>query len=101
MLDECEEALAPLRSMLAADGYLLRLESAATARDALTVVVEAGPDACAECLVPVDLFTDIVARRLIESGLEPSVTVVYPDQSDPAMLPRERQESNEVKETES
>ena len=86
MLDDCERALEPLRSMLAADGYVLHLESSFGRRDQLTVIVEAGPDACEECLVPVDLFTDIVTRRLTESGLQPSITVVYPDQSNETVL---------------
>ncbi len=79
MLDDCEKALERLQSMLAADGYLLRLESTSAFEDELIVIVRAGPDACEECLVSVELFTDIVTRQLTDSGLQPSITVVYPD----------------------
>ena len=81
MLDDCEKALEPLRSMLAADGYLLHLESTSAFEDELIVIVKAGPNACEECLVPVDLFTDIVTCQLTDNGLQPSITVMYPDPS--------------------
>ena len=43
MLDEYEMALEPLRRMLAADGYLLHLESRAALDDQLTLTVKRGP----------------------------------------------------------
>jgi hypothetical protein len=79
MLDDCEKALEPVRSMLAADGYQLRLESNGELDNQLTLTVRAGPDACHECLVPAELFTDIVTRHLAATGLHPSITVVYPE----------------------
>jgi hypothetical protein len=79
MLTDCEKALEPLRSMLAADGYLLRLETTVAAGDDLTLTVSAGPDACAECLVPVALFAEMVDRWLSDAGIHPSIIVVYPD----------------------
>jgi hypothetical protein len=78
MINEFEKALEPLRSMLAADGYLLHLEST-PAEDRLTLTVEPGSGACEECLVPVDLFTTIVTGHLADRGLHPELTVVYPD----------------------
>jgi hypothetical protein len=79
MLDDCQEALAPLRSALAADGYAMHLESNAPLDNELTLTVTAGPEACEECLVPAGLFTELVTRHLAASGLHPGVTVVYPD----------------------
>jgi hypothetical protein len=79
MLDDCQRALEPLQSTLAADGYVLRLESNASVANHLTLTVVAGPDACEECLVPAGLFTEIVTRHLAAAGLSPNITVVYPD----------------------
>ncbi len=45
-----QEAIASVASMLSADGYALKVERADT--EALVLNVEAGPEACAECLVP-------------------------------------------------
>jgi hypothetical protein len=78
MLDEYERALEPLDSMLAADGYLLRLESSPAVDNQLTLTVTAGSGACEECLVPAGLFIDVVRRHLAATGLHPSLTVVYP-----------------------
>jgi hypothetical protein len=79
MLDQYAKALQPLESTLAADGYLLRVESNPAVDNELILTVMAGPDACEECLVPAELFTDIVTRHLADTGLHPSITVVYPD----------------------
>jgi hypothetical protein len=79
MLDDCQKALEPLRSTLAADGYVLRLESNPAADNELTLTVMAGPDACEECLVPAELFTEIVRRHLAATGLHPHIIVNYPD----------------------
>jgi hypothetical protein len=100
ILGDCERALDPLRSMLAADGYLLHLESRSGSANELSITVKAGPDACEECLVPVELFTDIVTRHLADNGLRPSVTIVYPDQPRESSYPSDSQEWNAVKETE-
>jgi hypothetical protein len=68
-----------MRSTLAADGYLLRIESSSAVDNELTLTVTAGPDACEECLVPAELFTGIVTRHPAATGLHPTITVVYPD----------------------
>jgi len=44
------DALAPVRSMLAADGYEVELSE--EGEDLLVVQIKAGPNACADCLVP-------------------------------------------------
>jgi hypothetical protein len=78
-LDEITEVLRPLADGLASDGYLL---FATTEGRRLTVRVEAGPEACAECLVPKTLFDQIVLTKLrsvvgelVDAGL---VDISYP-----------------------
>jgi hypothetical protein len=61
--DEVGSMLVPIRDMLRADGY----EMAVSMQDgAVAVSVIATETACAECLVPNDLMTDIVRDTLIE-----------------------------------
>jgi hypothetical protein len=70
-------ALEPLTTALAADGY--ELVVTVTGPGAARLVVAAGEDACAECLVPQQLFVDIARRRLEEAlGGTWAVEVVYP-----------------------
>jgi hypothetical protein len=70
-------ALEPLAEALLADGYELRATQ--TADRAARVEVVPTPDACADCLVPQDVFTAIISTRLTEV-LHGSwqVEVVYP-----------------------
>lgn len=81
MADGYEAALESLGSSLASDGYMLAIRQPSEATDGVTITVTAGPDACEECLVPMPIFTAILADRLTESGLSSPVTVVYPDGS--------------------
>jgi len=71
------DALEPLADALAADGYELRATE--TGARAARVEVIATPDACADCLVPQDVFGAIIRTRLSEvlSGSW-DVEVVYP-----------------------
>ncbi len=78
MLNQYAEALEPLRTMLAADGYWLQVESTTGDFNEVTLTVEAEPDACEDCLVPVDLFRAIVNQHLTDNGLEPNITIAYP-----------------------
>ncbi|WP_432842608.1 hypothetical protein [Dactylosporangium sp. CA-092794] len=66
-LTAVETALSPLTTALRADGYLLHL--AVADGGGLRVRVEAGPDACADCLVPKPLFASILRDRLGEAGV--------------------------------
>jgi hypothetical protein len=61
------QALAPLAGALQADGYALSVEHDAI--DRWRVSVNPGPDACAECLVPADIFSAIVGDALSRAGL--------------------------------
>lgn len=72
-----DAALEPLADALLADGYALRADRLGDrfAR----VELAATPDACAECLVPADVFGAIVRTRLGEVlGGAWDVDVVYP-----------------------
>ena len=59
---ELDRALQGLRDLLGADGY--RLGYAVQGGRELVVSVLAGPDACAECLVPEQVLEGIVTDAL-------------------------------------
>lgn len=67
--DEVDEALAPLRDMLAADGYEVHVTlDAAAAR--LVLDVQSSDAACADCLVP-PATLDVLARSfLTDAGVD-------------------------------
>jgi hypothetical protein len=73
--------LEPLQSTLEADGYSMSVQSSHPASDLLTITVTAGPDACEECLVPLDLFKAIVTQCLSDSGVNPSLDIIYPKEA--------------------
>jgi hypothetical protein len=68
------DPLEDLRRTLAADDYAMEVEH----RDpGVLVRITAGPDACADCLVPPPIMRGILGGAL---GLpEDEITVVYPD----------------------
>jgi hypothetical protein len=71
------DALEPLVTALAADGYGLLVTITGPA--AVRLDVRAGEGACRECLVPRDVFADIAGRRLADAlGGTWAVEVVYP-----------------------
>jgi hypothetical protein len=75
------EALLSLRGMLEADGYYLELSEAGAAT--LVARIEAGPDACADCLVPKDMmrrYFEEALRPVCELGM-PEIRLVYPGKS--------------------
>jgi hypothetical protein len=55
-------ALGKFRDMLASDGY--DLSWSLTARDSVVVQITAGPDACADCLVPLPVMEAIMSDAL-------------------------------------
>lgn len=76
--DAVRRALAPLRSMLKADGYLL---DATVADGDVRVIVAAGRDACPTCLVPGPLVASMILERLraADIAVEPTdITLDYP-----------------------
>ena len=56
-----ERALQPMQLALEADGYSLIVEMS---NEVLHVKVEAGFDACADCLIPKDLMSEMIRSRL-------------------------------------
>ncbi len=58
-------ALQDFREMLARDGYLLSWSRAA--EDRVVVHIDAGPDACADCLAPKPVIEAIMSRALAET----------------------------------
>jgi hypothetical protein len=75
---EIADALAPLISMLSADGYALELRE--ESREVLVAEIKLLPDACAECLVPKEIM-----RAQFESALRnalaidpPEIRLIYP-----------------------
>jgi hypothetical protein len=78
MLNHYETALESLRSTLAADGYLLQIDTGAT--DAkIILTIKAEPHACPTCLIPADMLTAIAERDLADRGLNPAIAVIYPE----------------------
>jgi len=57
-----DEALGKFREMLASDGYDLSWK--VTDQDKVVVEIEAGPDACADCLVPLPIMEAIMSDAL-------------------------------------
>lgn len=71
-----EDALQSLRSTLAADGYGLEVREDG---DRVGVHISAGPDACADCLVPEPVLRGVLQRTL---GVpEGSIDITYPQQA--------------------
>jgi hypothetical protein len=76
-LNEYEDALEPLASLLAADGYILEVNQA---DGTVELAVLAGPTACAECLVPKDVFLEVAQRHLAQKGLDSrAIHIAFPD----------------------
>jgi len=57
-----DHALQRFRDVLAADGYDLRWS--VTAQDKVVVEIQAGPEACADCLVPLPVMEAIMSDAL-------------------------------------
>lgn len=57
-----DEALGKFRDMLASDGYDLSWEL--TGQDKVVVQIEAGPEACEDCLVPLPIMEAIMSDAL-------------------------------------
>jgi hypothetical protein len=59
---ELDEAFQGFRDMLAADGYTLSWS--VTGQDKVVVRIAAGPEACADCLVPRPVMETIMSKAL-------------------------------------
>ena len=71
-----EATLAGFREGLVADGYDLLVDE--VAGDIAKLRITAGPDACAECLVPKDLMIDMLKASLEDLPSIKKVELVYP-----------------------
>lgn len=72
-----ETALGELADALRMDGY--DLHATETGAQAVRIEVQATGTACADCLIPRELFTSMVRDRLrSDAGGEWRVDVVYP-----------------------
>lgn len=78
-LAAASQALAGMRGMLAADGYDVSLR--AIGADTLAVDILAGPDACAECLVPKHIMSGIIKDALGSLVPVAQVLLSYPAES--------------------
>jgi hypothetical protein len=59
---DLDDALQGFRDMLASDGYTLSWS--VTDADAVVVQIEAGPDACSDCLAPRPVMETIMSKAL-------------------------------------
>jgi hypothetical protein len=71
---ELEQALEPLRSMLAADGYALATSDSQDG-SAIVLDVTATPEACAECLAPASVIASVARSCLADSSIAPGVAI--------------------------
>jgi hypothetical protein len=78
-LTAASRSLAGIRGMLAADGYEMSLRALGT--DTLADDILAGPDACAECLVPKNIMSGIVRDALGSSTPVAHIQLSYPAES--------------------
>jgi hypothetical protein len=69
-----EDALQPLRAMLAADGYALATSDGEGGR-VVVLDVTATPDACAECLAPPAVIASVARSCLSDSALGPDIAI--------------------------
>ena len=73
------ERAGEIAASLAADGYHLQI---AEAGDRVRVTITAGPDACADCLVPENLMRGILGQAL---GVpQDAIDLTYPNPSTPS-----------------
>jgi hypothetical protein len=78
-ISQVRTSLRGVAEMLDADGYGLEVREVVGNRAVLAV--SAGPQACAECLVPREILSELVGRQLREGGLSLSVDILYPAES--------------------
>ncbi|MGH3756693.1 hypothetical protein [Actinophytocola sp.] len=62
MAGDVSRAIADVTRVLAADGYEMAIETVAAGNVAVSIV--AGPDACADCLVPKAIMLEMIKDRL-------------------------------------
>lgn len=74
-------ALNGVETMLRSDGYELRIEKQA---ETLTVIIDAQPDACEECLVPKSMMSSFISSALEKADLHVGTfELIYPTDEEP------------------
>ena len=73
-----EAALAPFIDGLRSDGYFA---SVRTDGNVAVLKISAGPEACADCLVPRSVMLPIVTQALRDAGLPYVAEVEYPEET--------------------
>ena len=74
-------ALAPLKASMVLDGYDLTVSMGA---GEVVVAVSAGPQACADCLVPKPIFQALVTQAIRSAdctNIVPEFSIAYPADS--------------------
>jgi hypothetical protein len=74
-----ETAVATARTMLVMDGY--DVELAGCEDGVLSLKVIAGPDACADCLVPKDMLAGLIQAKLPSETAFSRIDLIYPADS--------------------
>jgi len=74
-----QSAVEVTRTMLAQDGYDVRLERASPGELHLAII--AGPEACEECLVPKEILSGIIEANLPPEMAGTRVLLTYPSES--------------------
>jgi hypothetical protein len=77
--DQVTSALSIITMAMESDGYSLSVAGAD--QDKLSIVITAGPDACADCLAPLEVLTGIISDALAFDGiamLPDQIAVSYP-----------------------
>jgi hypothetical protein len=74
--ESLDAAVELTREILRNDGYDVRLDGCDAAELRLTII--AGPDACADCLVPKELMAQIISAQLPTDLRGKQVVLTYP-----------------------
>jgi len=80
-IEEVRQRLGAASEMLAADGYRLhvaRSEPAGEQGSIVQVVIEATPEACADCLMPKATMVQILEHMLGDMDDRPRLDLTYP-----------------------
>jgi hypothetical protein len=77
-----DAALQGFRDMLAADGY--RLNWSVTGPERVRIQIEAGPEACADCLVPLPVIEGIMTDALAPTSYALDEVILPAGEAHPA-----------------
>lgn len=78
-VETVQRALTRVREALVADGYDLEVQGIEAGR--VRLAISAGPQACADCLVPKDLMQQMIAQALRDCSPVVGIELRYPGES--------------------